>query len=135
MPARPPRVTRPAVLAHCAHPSVGQAPVTEQRVVLASGGGWAARPGQLGALPLGTLTIWLRVGAEEAVRRAASEPRRRPLLRGSDPVSAERALLAERNRYYALADVGVDTERSSVEDVTARVLEILAAKGVDTRAE
>jgi shikimate kinase len=43
-------------------------------VVLTPGGGWIAQPGRLEALGAGTLTVWLRVSAAEAVRRAAASP-------------------------------------------------------------
>jgi shikimate kinase len=97
------------------------------RVVLVPGGGWAAVPGRLEALPEGTASVWLEVSAEEAVRRVAAEPGRRPLLDVDDPVAAARALLEQRGPSYGAAAFRVDTERSTLEDVTARILEILRA--------
>lgn len=96
-----------------------------EEVVVATGGGWAARPGRLDSLPAGSLSVWLEVGAREAVRRAAREPGRRPLLAGNDPVEAARELLERRRAHYAAADVRVDTGGRSVDDVTTRILEIL----------
>lgn len=99
----------------------------EHNVVLGSGGGWAAASeGRLLDLPRGTASFWLKVSPEEAVRRAASEGGVRPLLDRPDPEAAARALLAERGPRYAEARWTVDTEGSSVEDVTAGILEILA---------
>ncbi|HYW09652.1 MAG TPA: shikimate kinase [Longimicrobium sp.] len=89
------------------------------RMVLAPGGGWVtnslvgARPGS------GTLTAWLRVSAEEAVRRGAAAPGVRPLLAGADPLADARALLAARTPAYARADLAVDTEGVAPSDVAA----------------
>jgi len=98
------------------------------RVVLASGGGWAAVPGRLSALPDGTVTIWLRVTAEDALGRVSREPGRRPLLDVEDPLREAGTLLAERSRCYAAAHHAVDTSGSTVDDVSARILEILSGQ-------
>lgn len=107
---------------------VGDRLLREEEVVLGSGGGWAAQAGRLESVPAGTVTIWLDVSAEEAVRRLAQESERRPLLAGADAVATARELLAERTRSYRAAAWRVDTERSSVEDVSARILEMLAER-------
>lgn len=107
---------------------VGRRLLGEDRVVLASGGGWAAAPGRLDALPPGTATFWLRVSADEAVRRVGAAAALRPLL--AAPNADERAtrLLEEREPFYRLADWAVDTDGRSVEDVTAEILGILRRK-------
>ena len=91
------------------------------RVVLAMGGGWAAVPGRLEALPPGTVSVWLKVDPEEAVRRAGGGGTR-PLLSGPEPVEVARALLRQRASRYAASHLEVDTEGRSVEDVTAQIL-------------
>jgi shikimate kinase len=107
----------------------------ERQVVLASGGGWAAAaPGRVRAVPPGTATLWLRVSPEEAVRRAGASGTR-PLLARPDALQEAQRLLANRHPYYAEARWTVDTERSSVEDVTTRVLEILVREYPEIRAE
>jgi shikimate kinase len=78
-------------------------------VVLSPGGGWITRAENLGALGEGTLSVWLRVSPEEAVRRAAAAPGERPLLAGADPLAAARRLLDERAPLYARAALHVDT--------------------------
>jgi shikimate kinase len=97
----------------------------EERVILGSGGGWAAAPGRLVDVPPGTATFWLKVSPETAVRRASAEARRRPLLTGPDPVARASELLAERAPQYAVARWAVDTEGRTVEDVAAQILDIL----------
>lgn len=104
-------------------------------VVLGSGGGWAAVPGRIEAVPAGTAVVWLRVDAREAVRRASEQPGRRPLLAGPDAVERARILLSGRAAVYRSAPFGVDTDGRSVEDVTARILEVLAESGTPDEPE
>ncbi len=106
----------------------------ESEVVLASGGGWAAEADHLQSVPLGTLTVWLRVSPEEAVRRTLTEPGRRPLLGGPGAVEKARKLISERASFYSNAHVGVDTEGLSVEDVTLRVVSVLADEALKSKA-
>lgn len=107
----------------------------EEAVVVATGGGWAARPGRLEGLGAGTVSIWLEVGPEEAVRRVATQPGGRPLLDVEDPVAAATALVEERSEHYRRATWRVDTEGRSVDDVTSRILEILSEHGMETHPE
>jgi shikimate kinase len=88
---------------------VGVDLLLEERVVLASGGGWPAARGRLDALPRGTLAVWLKVEPEEAVRRVREGWPGRPLLAVPDPVRQARDLLAGREAYYAKAHVALDT--------------------------
>ena len=113
---------------------VAQELLGARQVVLASGGGWAAAPGRIPDVPAGTATIWLRVSPEEAVRRAGASGTR-PLLAGPNALEEARRLIARRHPYYGEARWTVDTERSSVEDVTTRVLEILVREYPEVRAE
>ena len=105
---------------------VTQALLMEEHVVVASGGGWAAVPGRLDDLSPGTTSVWLRVSAEEAVRRAGTQPHQRPLLRGPNALTAARELLLLRTPLYARSQYEVDTEGISVEDVSIRVMELWA---------
>lgn len=114
---------------------VAQRLLHERRVVLASGGGWAATPGRLEGTPSGTVSVWLRVGPEEAIRRCRTAPGRRPLLEGASPERTASSMLQRRLSSYAAADVGVDTDGSTVDDVTSRILEILADLGLKSSAE
>lgn len=107
----------------------------EDEVVLSVGGGWGAVPGRLASIPSGTATVWLEVSPEEAVRRAAAQPGARPLLQVKDPIAEARLLLDRRAPGYAGARWRVDTERSSVEDVTARIMDILSAHPMEIRSE
>lgn len=92
---------------------VGQRLLEETKMVLASGGGWAAAPDRLESLPPGTLSVWLRVSAEEAVRRTTGHGIERPLLDTDDPVGRARALLDEREPFYDRAELILDSETAS----------------------
>jgi shikimate kinase len=109
----------------------------EADVVVASGGGWAARAGRLDELPSGTIAVWLVVGVEEAVRRVGAQPGKRPLLEGADPLAAARELLSIRTPMYARATHEVDTEGLSVEDVSILVMRTLGlnAAVADTKTD
>jgi 3-dehydroquinate synthase/shikimate kinase/3-dehydroquinate synthase len=68
------------------------------------------------------ITLGLRAEPEESIRRIRSSDRpieSRPLLAGSDPVAALRKLSAARERYYARADLDLDTDRLDAEAVAA----------------
>jgi len=108
---------------------LGERLLARDRVVLAAGGGWAATPGRLRSLPEGTLSVWLKVGPDEAVRRAAPLAGARPLLAGADPVGAARKLLSAREPFYAEADLEVDTEDRSIKDVAAEILRRTGLEG------
>ena len=109
--------------------------LTRSRVVLASGGGWAAAPGRLVGVPPGTATFWLQVSAPEAIRRAGVRAGTRPLLARPDAQEEAIRLIAQRAPYYKDAMWAVDTERSSVEDVSARVHGLLVEAYPELRAE
>jgi shikimate kinase len=95
------------------------------RVVVATGGGWAAQPGALDGARRGTLTVWLKVGVEEAVARVVRTGVGRPLLEGPDPVLSAGALLAERVPYYAKSDLAYDTESMSPHEIVEQIVETL----------
>lgn len=104
---------------------VGEQLLREEEVVLATGGGWAAVPGRLAALPPGTLSVWLRVSAEEAVRRALSDGPVRPLLQGGDALEKARALLREREPFYRHAAVALDADQSEPLELARHVEHLL----------
>jgi shikimate kinase len=99
-------------------------------VVLATGGGWAAQPGALDALPAHALTVCLRVTAEEAVRRATAGGTggaQRPLLAGTDPLETARDLLRQRAAAYERAARTIDVVGMTPEDIATRIEFLLRA--------
>ncbi len=101
----------------------GSTALAHSRSVLAPGGGWFLAPGRLDELPPGTLTVWLDVTAETAVRRATAEGRVRPLLGAADPVARARSLLAARKPMYARALLHLDSEHMSPEALARAIAE------------
>lgn len=95
----------------------------QDRVIVATGGGWpAAAPGRMESLSPDTLSVWLRIPAEEAVRRVGSgRGRVRPLLRVPDPVAEAKRLLAEREPAYRLARLTLDVDRFPARAIARRI--------------
>jgi len=112
--------------------AVGTELLREENVVLASGGGWAAEEGRLERVPPGTLTVWLKVTPEEAVRRVREEGPTRPLLALPDPLTRARELLGAREAWYERADLALDSQDGDPEELARRIEEILKATGRET---
>ena len=108
---------------------VGRDLLNGTRCVLASGGGWPAALGRMESLPQGTLSVWLQVTPEEAVRRIRKEGPTRPLLAVSDPVGRARDLLASREPYYAEAQVGLDSVGKTPEELAEEIEAIMNEMG------
>ena len=90
--------------------------------VLAPGGGWMTDPDNVRRLPAATPTVWLRVSAEEAVRRALAAGAERPLLSGvHDPVAVARALLERRAPLYRTADITVDVNGRTPAEIVGEI--------------
>lgn len=102
---------------------VGRELLDCERAVLASGGGWPTEPGRLDGLPSGTLSVWLRVSPEEALRRVRRGEAVRPLLERPDALAEARRLLGERERYYRRASLTLDTESARPAEVARSIEE------------
>ncbi len=96
----------------------------DPETVIATGGGWMARPELRDVWP-DARRVWLRVSPGVAIERLAKEPLTRPLLAGPDPESALEALLASRLQAYALSEYSVDTDGRDVEQIVREVLGLL----------
>ena len=88
-------------------------------VVVATGGGAFAQEATRAVLQQGALTVWLQCSLESALHRVPRD--------GSRPLAGNReimrALLAEREPSYRLADVTVDTSRRTPREVVERIVE------------
>jgi shikimate kinase len=87
------------------------------RIVVAPGGGWMANPGCADLLRPPARIIHLHVGVRSALERLRGSPEVRPLLAGSDPAGALGELERRRAAAYAGADVVVDTEVVTLQQV------------------
>jgi shikimate kinase len=89
--------------------------------VMATGGGWVTNPDSVALLHSTGRMIYLRAAPETVLARMASGRARRPLLEGSDPVGAVRALYEARRGMYEAADLVLDTEVVEKSEVIERV--------------
>lgn len=99
-----------------------------REVVVATGGGWMARE-ELRDRWTGATTVWLRVSPGQVLERVGSDTSSRPMLDASSPERSIRAILARRRPHYRLADLTVDTDGRSPDEVAARILERLGEGG------
>ena len=95
---------------------------SRDRLVLAPGGGWIARPGSFESLPPATAVVWLQVSPEEAVRRLSGSDELRPLLQTDDPVATAAALLAARRPRYGLAHLALVVDGRTSADLTRDIV-------------
>jgi shikimate kinase len=100
------------------------------RCVVAAGGGAFTRPATREALQEGAVTVWIRCSAD-ALHARIGHDRSRPLAGNRDIM---RALLAEREPSYRLADVTVDGSVGSPQQVADRVMALLRGRSADRTA-
>lgn len=105
--------------------------LARERVVLTPGGGWIANPAAAAAVPAGTLTVWLRVSADEVVRRLhdGEGQRTRPLLGGGDLRTRVEELLAAREPLYARAEITIETTGRTPAEIAAELADIVRSNG------
>lgn len=104
--------------------AVGSEVLRCRRTVISVGGGWPAEPGHMDMLAGGTVSVWLRVGAEAALERTTGSDTVRPLLQvSSDPRGVVESLLRERIPHYRRGDVVIDTEDRSPDEVVHEIME------------
>ena len=90
-------------------------------MILAPGGGWIAIPDVVALLrPPGRL-VYLRVRPETALKRMARRQEQRPLLQ-ADPLKELKRLYEARRLLYEGADVVIQSESLSFQEVTERVV-------------
>ena len=97
----------------------------EEQVILASGGGWPSRPGNWECVPDGTLSIWLRVSPEVAVKRASSGGPTRPMLAGEDPLGSAIKLLEQREDLYGRAQITLNSDNCYTSNLATKIMNIV----------
>jgi shikimate kinase len=95
--------------------------------VLATGGGAFMNPETRALVKLKGVSVWLHADLDVLLRRTSKRRSDRPLLQTDDPAETLRALLAEREPAYALADLTVQSREVPHEAIVADVLTALAA--------
>ena len=83
--------------------------LAEPPQVIASGGGWAAQPGNLEAVAGRGIVIYLEATAEAAAKRVG-DAADRPILQGGSVLEKLTELLGRREKYYRRADHTIKTD-------------------------
>jgi shikimate kinase len=101
------------------------------QLVIATGGGAVLRAENRQAIRACGFTVWLVASPAIIAQRIAADPTsasRRPALTGSDPLTEIRQLLDQREPLYRrCADLVVDTERQSPDQIAQLIVQAAAA--------
>ncbi len=89
--------------------------------VLATGGGAVISPQNRSLMRSRGVIINLKVTSDQVMARLKGGSDR-PLLTGKDAAQRANALMDEREQFYADADIRIDTDGKSVEDVATEIL-------------
>lgn len=92
-----------------------------QNQVIATGGGVVQRDRNWDAMNSGGITIYLRATVESVWKRIKDDDTR-PLLQVDNPVETARELLAKRTPMYEKADIIIDTDNLTPEQVADEIL-------------
>ncbi len=95
-------------------------------VVLATGGGALTNPATRKLIAERTFSVWLKADVDTILERATRR-NTRPLLKDGDPRATLSRLLAEREPYYAAADIAIDAEPGPQSRTIAEILEAMRA--------
>jgi shikimate kinase len=105
-----------------------------QSAVVSAGGGAPAFSANLTILSsLGT-TVYLKASAQELYQRIKND-RKRPLMQVENPRAQMASLLRTREPFYRNADVVMDTEMLSVDEVVDKLIDELAKRTIETQME
>lgn len=93
--------------------------------VLATGGGAVTHAETRNGIIEKAVSVWLKADVETLARRATRRDTR-PLLRSSDPVETLRRLSAEREPFYAQADIHVESQPGPHDQTVSLIYEKVA---------
>jgi shikimate kinase len=96
-------------------------------LVLSTGGG-AVLAGENRALMRGAGAVVNLTASPEVILKRIESCEQRPLLRDRKTVADIARMLAEREQCYAEADIRIDTDAKTMEDVAAEILSFLKEK-------
>jgi len=101
-----------------------------QSKVIATGGGAVLDPQNRHVLESLGLLVYLKASPRELYQRVKNDSMRPLLLKAEDPKKEMARLLQEREKFYLEADIVVDTEDLSVEEVADVLIDELAKRTV-----
>ena len=91
-------------------------------MVLAPGGGWITNPGVVARLRPPGVLVYLQLRPDTALARLRTDGVVRPLLQGTDPAARLAALWEQRHPLYGTADLLLDVENLSPQEVADSVV-------------
>jgi shikimate kinase len=94
--------------------------------VLATGGGAFMNADTRDTIGAKGVSVWLKADFDVILRRISKRKSERPLLQTGDPAETVRALLAEREPIYALADITVHSREVTHDAIVADIIGSLA---------
>ena len=94
-------------------------------LVVSTGGGTVVNPHNLANLKSCGVVVALTADIQTILRRAGSGDDR-PLLQTEDREARIRALLHEREPFYAQADICLDTSSLTIEEAARQILELIS---------
>jgi XRE family aerobic/anaerobic benzoate catabolism transcriptional regulator len=97
--------------------------------VVALPGGVVRNEAAFSAARQGCVTIWLKARPEEHMRRVYLQGDRRPMANRDNAMEELKNILRDREPFYQLADVTVDTSAGSVAGSVRRIQSELARRG------
>jgi shikimate kinase len=97
----------------------------ENGQVIATGGGVVTDEENLQLLRQRTLLVCLRANIETVLRRAGNG-RDRPLMKAADKGKQIEQLMAQRETFYAEADIQVETSGLSIDEVVDKIITHIA---------
>lgn len=97
----------------------------ESQCILATGGGAFINEGIREDVKAGGVSVWLDASLDILMKRVQRRSDR-PLLKTPDPEATMKALLEERNPYYAMADVKIESRTVSRDVIAAELVDLLA---------
>ena len=92
----------------------------QERTVIAVGGGTVVDPRNWADLAENGTIVWLQASLEEIISRVGHK-NDRPLLKGSSEEVEK--LWSERQKFYARADLTVDTTQKELDEIVSEILE------------
>jgi len=95
--------------------------------VLASGGGAVMHPDTRAAIKTKGISLWLNAEFDVLMRRINKRKNDRPMLQTADPAETLRQLLAEREPFYTLADLTVQSREVPHDAIVTEITRTLAA--------
>lgn len=94
---------------------------SDKRLVIATGGGALIREENVDRLKKNGVLICLTASPEEILKRVGTDTNR-PILNVDDKVATIERKLEERQRYYALSDISLDSGIGGVDEIAGNVI-------------